>query len=239
MDLIDEISPLKSNKRFILIRNNSSNNFGSTLSSFSYNKREIMSSRYRPKTPVRSGTLRFKKKEDMILSDRTLYFSHIKNKDVRNFYENILRSCCKEKEPKERFLKNIFRTNNKPTYVLKSKDKIKNNNINNLKGEKNEHKFRTLSNLPFMPFIQNSGVNSINNSIINNNKEKTNNIKNSKVQLLFPKKAKKNNEYLKKNNIINIYPLSKSIKKYNLLVKNNIFKNLLIHSDKDKENVKM
>ena len=241
MDLIDEISPLKSNKRFILVRNNSSKSIGSTLSSFSYNKREIMSSRYRPKTPVKGGTLRFKKKEDLILSDRPVYFSNIKNKIVRNFYENVLRSCCKVKEPKERLLKNIFRANNKPTYVLKSKDKNKNNNnnINNLKGEKIETKFRTLNNFPFIPFIRNSGVNSINNSIINNDNEKTNNIKNRKVQLLFSKIQKKNNEYIKQNNIINIYPLSKSIKRYNLLVKNNISKNLLIYSDKDKENKKM
>ena len=212
MDLIDEISPLKSNKRFILVRNNSSNNFGSTLSSFSYNKREILNSKYRPKTPVRSGMLRFKKK-DMVLSDTPAYFSHIKNKNVRNFYENVLKSCCKEKEPKERFLKNIFRINNKPTYVLRSKDK-NNNNINNLKNEKIGKKFRTTSSLPFIPFIQNRGANSINNSIINNSiinndNEKTNNIKKIKVQSLFSKNAKKNNEFIKQNNIINIYPLSK------------------------------
>jgi hypothetical protein len=177
----------------------------------------------------------------MVLSgmDTPQFFGQIKDKNVRNFYETILKSCCREKEPKERHLKNIFRMNKnknqRNSFVLKSKEKDKiNNSINNSKIENTEKKFRTSSSLPYIVLPQN-----ISTISTNNDNEKTNvkNSNNKKMQSLFSKAAN-NNDLNNHKNKIKLRPISRSAKKNTIFEKTNLFKTAIICLDKDKEKEK-
>ena len=240
MDLLDEITPLKSNNRFMLLKSNSTNNYGSSLSSFFYNKirRETISARPRAKSSIKNGMKKSKtQKKNMVLSDTPLFFSEIKNKNVRNFYETVLRNCCKEKEPKERLLKNLFRINNNKKYplLLKTKNKKKFNKSKSLISENIEKKSKTSNNLPFILISQNnnntSHITNINNDIEKTNFKITNNIK---IQSLLLKDAK-DHETNKQSNKLKFYPISKNMKKSQSIKKTNLFKNFIIAEEREKE----
>ena len=241
---IDEIQSLTSNKRFKLIKSNSSNNYGSSLSSFSYNnniRREIISARPRFKSPLKIGFTRAKSpKNNMILSNEPTFLNQIKNKNVRNFYETVLKNCCREKEPKQRCLKNIFKinNNNRDSFLLKSKDKKKINRNKSLRCESTEKKSRTSNNLPFIILSQNYNLSNFNS--INNDNEKTNiKISNKiKIQSILYKAAK-NSSMKKQNNKIKFFPKSTNKKKSITIEKTNLFKNVLTAQEKNKEDNKM
>ena len=246
MEINDEFPQMKYKQRFKFVKSRSVNNFGLSVTSFSNKnlRKEDITSKTRVKPFKKNGLIKSKsQKKDMILSDmdNRLFFSHIKNKNVRNFYETVLKSCCKEKEPKERFLKNLFRMNNKKhTLVLKSKDKDKdkdkiNNSKNNLINEKTEKKSRTSNSLPYIILSQNNNNNS---SAINNDNKKTifNKSNNKKTQSLFYKDANKND--FNKNNKIIFSPISKSVKKKTIIGRNNLLKSFIISFEKDKEEYK-
>ena len=235
---IDEIQSLTSNKRFKLIKSNSSNNYGSSLSSFSYNnniRREIISARPRFKSPLKIGFTRAKSpKNNMILSNEPTFLNQIKNKNVRNFYETVLKNCCREKEPKQRCLKNIFKINNnhRDSFLLKSKDKKKINRNKILRCESTEKKSRTSNNLPFIILSQNTNLSNFNS--INNDNEKTN----IKIHSILYKAAK-NLSIKKQNNKIKFFPISTKRKKSITIEKTNLFQNVLIAQEKNKEDNKM
>ena len=116
MDLNEGIQEMNNNKKLRFSKSRSSNNFGSTFTFFPHNNlvREAITSRPRAQSSIKYSLMKSKsQKKNMVLSgmDTPLFLGQIKNKKVRNFYETILKSCCKEKEPKERHLKNIFRIN--------------------------------------------------------------------------------------------------------------------------------
>lgn len=192
MDSTEDIPLAKSKKRNTLIKSISTNGFG-TL--FSYNldilRKQIKSARTRNKTP--KNELKLTKK--LILPDEQLFFSEIKNKKVRNIYEAILRNSCKEKEPKTKHLKNIFRIKKTKNFLLKP-------NINSQINNKDK-KSRTSNNLPFVQLSHNlNNINSfINHSNINSDFENKNliNINKAKIPSLFLKKSNENNNNTNSN----------------------------------------
>ena len=235
MDSTEDIPLAKSKKRNTLIKSISTNGFG-TL--FSYNldilRKQIKSARTRNKTP--KNELKLTKK--LILPDEQLFFSEIKNKKVRNIYETILRNSCKEKEPKLKHLKNIFRLKNTKTNLLKPKMKNEIDIIINLQSNK-EKKSRTSNNLPFIKLSQNQNLNNVNsfyNSNINGDIDSKTIINyNNKIPSLFLKKDKKNTNLNQSNNI-NILPISFDYKNKKIIKRRSIsFLDELISYDKKRK----
>ena len=239
MDISDEIQRIKSNGKPTLLRSMSSNNFGTTFSyDFNSIKREkIKSSKYQNKTAQKNNRLK-SGKTNLILPDEQIFFSQIKDEKVRNFYESILKHSCREKEPKTKYLKNIFRIKNKRPFLLNLNVK---NEIEKVVYSRNNNnkKSRTSNNLPFIQLSQNikSPINYINkneHSKILNDIENINNISNNlynknKKYSIFLKKNNGNKEIKIKENINNILPKSFSVNKKNIKDENNnSIKNKLI-----------
>ena len=222
MDISDEIQKIKSNGKPTLLRSMSSNNFGTTFSyDFNSIKREkIKSSKYQNKTAQKNNRLK-SGKTNLILPDEQIFFSQIKDEKVRNFYESILKHSCREKEPKTKYLKNIFRIKNKRPFLLNLNVK---NEIEKVVYSRNNNnkKSRTSNNLPFIQLSQNikSPINKNEHSKILNDIENINNISNNlynknKKYSIFLKKNNGNKEIKIKENINNILPKSFSVNKKN------------------------
>lgn len=124
MKLEDKIAPSTLNNK-ILFKNNSSNNFRTT---FLYNLECSKSEKMKKITTHNNNTkynkLKLRNKKLFILPDEQKFFSQIKNQKVRNIYSIILKISCKEKEPKAKHLKNIFRLNNSINFLIKSNQGI-------------------------------------------------------------------------------------------------------------------
>lgn len=241
MKLTDEISSFKYYKREL--NNKSRNNFGKTFSnSFKLLEKEENIRPYAPnKRFIKNNEIKSDKKQ-LYLPEEQNIFIKIKNKEVRNFYETILKNSCREKELKTKNLKNIFRIKNTKNLIIKpnGKKELHNNSSQKIK------KSRTSSNLPFIQISQN--VNNINNIYpINNNGftidiENINNIDNNnknndnivyKIPSLFLKKRNEKNIIKNQSSSIDKSPIALFLKN-----SNKSFKNELIYSDKkDKKSV--
>ena len=232
MNSAEETHLVKSNKRNSLLKSNSTNSFGTI---FIYNLDIIKSKRIHPRTPNKTPKNDLKIKKNLFLPEEQKFFCDIKNKKVRNFYETILRNSCKEKEPKLKHLKNIFRLKNTKINLLKPKMKNEIDIIINLQSNK-EKKSRTSNNLPFIQLSQNQNLNNVNsfyNSNINGDIDSKTIINyNNKIPSLFLKKDKKNTNLNQSNNV-NILPISFDYKNKKIIKRKSIsFLDELISYDK-------
>lgn len=236
MESRDESPILKSNHK-TLFKNNSTNNFGSTfLYNLKYLRNDLMKKTITPKKD-NINNIRFKsaKKKLLFLPDEQLFFSQIKNKQVRNFYETILKNSCRVKELKTKHLKNIFRIKNSNNVLLKSNQKEAENIFDLHNNNNKEKKSRTSNNLPFIQFSQNNNNNnySINNIQDNNSnsidieikRSVDNTKKNTKATIpsLFLKKSREKNKIRNSSYKIKINPISSNYKN-NMNSRNKFFR---------------
>lgn len=230
MDSTDEIPSFNYYKREF--KNKSPNNFRKTFSnSFkllekeenirinSPNKRFISNNR------IKSG------KKQLYLPEEQNIFVKIKNKEVRNFYETILKNSCREKEPKTKNLKNIFRLKNTKNFIIKPIVK----KVSHSNSSQNIKKSRTSNSLPFIQVSQNvNNIYPINNNGFTFDIENKNNMDNNKnndnvvykIPSLFLKNAGQKHKIKNLSHSIEKTPIALFLKN-----KNKNIKNELIFSD--------
>ena len=232
MESTSEIPLFKYYKREL--NNKSPNKLGKTFSnSFKLLEKE---ENIRVITPIKGFITnnRIKSgKKQLYLPEEQNIFIKIKNKEVRNFYETILKNSCREKELKTKNLKNIFRIKNTKNLIIKPivKKELQSNSSQTIK------KSRTSNNLPFIQISQN--VNNI--CPINNNgftidiENKNNNMDNNKINdniinkipsLFLKKTIREKNKIKNKNHSIEKSPIVLFLKN-----RSKSFKNDLIYSD--------
>lgn len=240
MELLEVIPSIKSEKT--LLKSNSSNGFGTTyLYNIDYLKREHFRRAMSAKKMYNKDYRLKSVKKKLFIVDEQFFFSQIKNKDVRNFYESVIKNACREKEPKTKHLKNIFRLKKSRNFLLKPNVKNEIESMINTPKSKKERKSRTSNNLPFIHLPKN--INNI--DLINNNVNVNNDIENNKkiyihinndsikykIPSIFLKKAKEKSKIKNESFKISLSPLGFSPKFEDKKNRTNLFKNQLLFSE--------